>query len=229
MSLIGKSKQKYVNNSLGAGVHLAIVSRMEYAKDNYGNLMAKKDTGELALDLEFKNEKGTVSNVFWMTEKAQWVFDALCRAVEVDNKKEIPSVNDIINKRLWILVGSLYSFKNGAIEKDTTNNPIRYSKLVPMFFRVYDPTKPPSVDGDPNFNDGIPHGRFLLNNKDEIPEDFAEQLKSFTSGNDQVKKNDKIGQQVELEGLDTNRKRIINSQVVKPKVVYDTKLPDSPF
>ncbi len=176
MALIGKAK-KFANDTLGAGVHLAIINDVKLASRN-GIPMVKEETGEPAIEVEFKTgDNKRITRIFWLTEKSQWVWDNLCKMIGFDNKAKEPVSTDVVRgKRLWICVGAKYSFKDGKVERDTHNIPIVKNSVLALFFRVHDPMLPPAVAGDPRLNDGVPSGKFLMNKPEELPEDFAEQI-----------------------------------------------------
>lgn len=202
MSLIGTGK---IKPTLGAGVHLVMVSTVKYARDGSGNIMNKAGTGEPAIEIEFKNGKGLkISGTYWMTEKSMWLFERLCDAIEVPHKG-LPAVpvRDVIGKRLFILVGLEFEIENGILQCDTNGMLIAMPKLLPHFIKVIDPSVTPAIDGDPNLNDGVPGKKFIVNKPETLPDDFEQQFKA--------------GMAKDI------------SKVFDGNVVTDTNLPNKPF
>lgn len=187
-----------------AGIHLAVVTDIKRARDSFGNILVKPDTGEIAVEITFKNGKAQkVSTTIWMTEKSVWVFKRLCDAVEVSyTDKDGVSVKEVIGKRLWIVVGMEFVIENEQLAVDSHGKLIVYTKLLNHFMRVVDPSLAPALQGDPTKNGGVPSGSFIVNKKETLPGAFEEQ---FVEAMKEVNKDDGV------------------------TVISDTDLPDKPF
>lgn len=178
MGVIAKLK-KQADDTVGVGVHLVIIDDMKIAKNKQGMNLVNEETGEAHIEVVFKAGDGKkISRIFFMTEKSEWVFEKLCKAVKFNiSKEEKHSVNEVRGRRLWICVGVKYEVKNGKLVRDSTGKPITYYHVLAQFFEVFDPMIPPAINGDPRLtNDGVPSGKFLMNKPEELPEDFAEQI-----------------------------------------------------
>lgn len=180
MGVVAKLKGQS-KDTLGAGVHLVIISDIKLARNNGGQILVKDETGEACLEVDFRAGDGkTISRRFWLTEASQWVFNNLCKAVKFVQDANNPVSTDVMKgRRLWITVGTKYRFEDGKIEVDSYGQPVVSNQVTSLFFAVYDAMLIPSVDGDPRLNNGIPSGKFLLNKPEELPVDFREQLNAI--------------------------------------------------
>lgn len=205
-------------NTLGAGVHLAVITSVKYARDSSGNILTKPETGDPAIEIEFKNGKGLrISATFWMTEKALWVFQRLCDAIDVIHQgKDGVSVRDVVGRRLWIVVGYEFVITNGILQVDGTGKLIMYPKLLPKFIKVIDPSIAPALEGDPMRNNGIPGVKFIYNKAETLPEDFEQQFKESVKTDFEM-----MAPPPDIPGA--------YQGAINANVISDTNYSDSPF
>jgi len=158
MKVYGKSRPR-----LEAGVHLVSIADLKYARDKHGNLRGTKN-GELGLEIIFKNkENHSISGIFWLSDEASWLITNLCKAIGIpyEGNGQI-SANNILRKKLFITVANEYLIENGNRKKDTIGNDIYYPKLMTKFYPVVDPKIKPIIEGDPERNNGIASGEFVI-------------------------------------------------------------------
>lgn len=150
-------------STMPCGIHLATITDMKMARDSNHGLISTKD-GEMAIDIHFTNkENKTAVQRFWLTDKARWMLDSLCKAIHVNIEGRQASKEEVVGKQLWIMMGAEYKFEGGDLIRLPNGTPEAFTRLVPKFFPVVTEGIKPVLQGDPDRNDGIPGGDFLLN------------------------------------------------------------------
>lgn len=145
------------------GLHLATISNMYYAKGSNGELLYSidKETGEIcnAVTIVFDTIYGTLNHNFWLTEKAQWVFEKfyLGLARKYDPKNPLDK-SEVIGQRMWIIYAKVVD-RSDDVDTET-------GKELVMDFRPFtDLDHKPNIAGDPLVNDGVASGVFLIVNE----------------------------------------------------------------
>ena len=145
-----------------AGVHLATIHDVRWAKDKNGSLLSKPN-GDKALEIIFKDKDGySINSIFWLSSNTKWCLDSLCKAIGVDNTSRTPDVKEVIGKKLFVAVANEYRMFDGKRQLNDSGEEIYYPKLLMKFFPVTDPNKHPVIEGDPKYNGGECGGMFLI-------------------------------------------------------------------
>ena len=152
-----KATGKIKTNKVPAGIHEAVVEKIQYARDFYGNIRGTRD-GEMGLDIFFQTKHGSISFTAWLTEGSEWIFKNLMKAIGLEGQ---PDVNEAKGKKLYIMVIQEYLIVNGERKKNKDGEDLFYTHVIPRFFPYFDGTMKPVIDGDPDSNDGIPKGEFI--------------------------------------------------------------------
>lgn len=138
------------------GIHAAEISRIAIARDNNGKPIANKETGEIAIRIEFRGSNAMHGStlVLW-NESTQYITDGLIKACKVDNRNRQVPVSEMIGKRLWIYVKGYYRIG----EYPGINEPISTEIIPGKYSQFFGPK--PAVTDDPDRNGGIPKGIFV--------------------------------------------------------------------
>lgn len=143
------------------GIHAVKVKDIRYARDRNGEIRHTTD-GEPAIDIIFINDKNEeIAKLIYYTSESQWIIDALCKAVNVDNSMNEVDVKEIKGKELWIIVAREEVHENGVLAKSADGTDRAYSVCIPKFYPMIDKNSPPLLSGDPAKNNGKPLGVFL--------------------------------------------------------------------
>ena len=144
-----------LKQEIPCGTHLAIVNDVKLYKDATGNHLISSQ-GESGIVVEYALSDGRKHDqVYWYGSRRQYDFDKLCKSTDVDNISGKVSKKIIIGKRVWISVREEYTLLNGAVVKDSLKLSVFNTN------KVYDPTKKPILQGDPERDNGRASGDFL--------------------------------------------------------------------
>lgn len=114
------------------GVRLVKIAEIRYSRDSKG--IIKKIGNNPLIDIIFENkEKKRIALNIVLSQSTQWIFDAICNAIELQADKEI-DIEQLIGKKLYIVVGSEYLVHEGVRRKDATGVEIVYNKVILKFF-----------------------------------------------------------------------------------------------
>lgn len=140
------------------GLHLATITAIYYARKGNGEYLAKQDTGEMALTIEFETSKGVVSHNFWETSAAEWTFRKLYTAIgrKYDPKKPA-HVDEVIGNRLWIIVAQIINREDGIETEGGTELTMNFYPFTTLELK-------PRVGGNPDDNEGKPSDSFVIYN-----------------------------------------------------------------
>jgi hypothetical protein len=164
MFVSNKKKKK----RLSVGVHAAVIKRISMVVDHTTMeplTTVDPNTGETVggIDILFMgaDEHGTILRI-WLTEQGLAEIRSMCKAVGIENSdnEQIP-VNEIIGKRLFVVVAKAFIYDNYQPRKEPNGDHIWMPEAQPVFFKCVDPAMVPKVPGDPNFNNGVASGEFI--------------------------------------------------------------------
>jgi len=123
---------------IGAGVHLVKIREIKIAKDKNGNPVVSK-AGDPAYTFVFaskptaENPKGCKLEQNFYTGKSQYFMDKYIQATGADNSNGPVSLNDVINRPLWIAVRNKITRVNGVIETNKEGRPVQYAEAFDAF------------------------------------------------------------------------------------------------
>lgn len=180
-----KSSKKIKSNRMTAGIHLVEITKIDYAKNYKGEILETKSGGDNGIEIWFKNQEGhEISKIFWLSPKAMWVLENLCKAIGItyipynEETGEGTDINEVMNSKLFIVVCNIYETFNGERRKNKDGSErIMDSEIVPRFFKLVKEDYRPSIEGDPALNEGIPYGIFAK--EVQVTEEFTEEEEKF--------------------------------------------------
>ncbi len=145
---------------LGAGVHLASIVSIQYAK-NFEGILLENRSGENALEVRFKNAEGKdIHGRFWLSENAEWILKEFYKAIDIDPEKEL-DVSEVIGNKLWIYVAEKHVTKAGKTSI--------YFEVLPKFSKLFTADDRPVIAGDP-VREGKPSGIFFIEENYDVKE-----------------------------------------------------------
>lgn len=127
-------KGKSITHKMNCGIHLAKILDMKWRRDAKGEIMNPENP---SIEIIFQNkEQQKIALVLSSDKSSQWITDLLCNALEVQisvNGKI--DAEEMIGKKLWIVVANEYIIHNGYRRKDSTGSDLFYTRLLMKFFK----------------------------------------------------------------------------------------------
>jgi len=148
-------KIEHRNQSIGAGVHLAFIDNIKLLKNRDGSpTLTSQNEGLITITYCDKNGN-KIDRTYVIGSERQKMFDKAMKDAGIETG-EGASVKSAIGKRIWIAVRE-------EIEDSESGQQIG-EKVYYVFktFPYLEGFIKPSIIGDPEKNDGIPAGDFVL-------------------------------------------------------------------
>lgn len=142
---------------IGAGTHLASISKVEVIADGLGNIKRNKNN-DSGISITFDIGEKVFVEQFWYGKKTQWKLDLLMAACGADNTEAAIDADDMLEKKVWLFIAEEHYRHDGEI---LTVDGERYihDRLIPNKFAEAG-DRPHSI-GDPSTNNGVAAGMFV--------------------------------------------------------------------
>lgn len=162
---------------LSVGLHLATIWAVNYARKSTGEIITDKTGDNPAIEITFRVNNVGFKETFHTTPASQWIWDNLSNALQVDNKKEQLEASQYKGRQLWIIIAGKVSVEGNDLRREPDGS-IYMEKVLRMKFYQYIPGSfTPAILGDPEKNNGIPSGEFLINQDIDLRQFVDENVK----------------------------------------------------